>query len=45
MHFTHKACYYHAKEYSVGEMHLGGYLITFGGLKDNKYKKKKQITD
>ena len=29
MHFTHKACCYHAKRYSVGETHSGGYSITF----------------
>ena len=31
MQFTCKAFYYHAKGYSVGKTHLGGYLITFGG--------------
>ena len=30
MCFTHKACYYYVKGYSVGKMYLGGYLITFG---------------
>ena len=31
MCFTCKACDYHAKGYTVGETHLGGYLMTFRG--------------
>ena len=43
--FTCKTCYYHAKGYSVDKMYLGGYLITFKGLNDNKCENEKQIAD